>query len=61
MRENHIYRKDQIVDRGKVYSEMGEGHVSLAGRHGKTGLLHLVEHLGEDPEVKAGSTKSKIA
>ena len=61
MGEDHIHRQNQVVDRGEMDREVGQQGISFAGRHGKSCLFHLVEHLGEDSEVEAWRPEGQIA
>ena len=56
--EDHIHRQDQILNRREMHREVRQQSVPLAGRHGKPGLLHLMEHLGKNAEVEARGTES---
>ena len=53
------FDKQQIIDGGDVDGEMAQGAVTLHSGDGQARLLHIVEHLGEDGEVKGGGAETQ--
>ena len=59
--EQTVEGEQKVVDGGDVYGKMREQTVALAGDHGQSRFLHVVEHIAEQTEIKVGRGKGLVA